>query len=129
MTTVQERLELEFEGEPVDEVQIRIVNTGDGLSEALKVNPKMLHLGDQVAFVLRGEVSQVNHRTKKKKDEDDARVRVHTVTAIGVTEVDLEVAKQMLQEAALRLAEARAEQDGQLLLGREEEALEREALD
>lgn len=141
MTAVQERFELEFEGESVDEVQVRIINAGDGLSGALEIDPKVLHLGDRFACVLIGEVTQVNHKKKSNKDADDTRIRLHTVTTTGITEVEIDMAKKILMAAADNLARAKAARDeqqqidfdgateGQEIIAAREEARARDALD
>lgn len=125
MTTTAETLPT-FEDEQVLQAQVRIVKAGDGLSEALKIAPKTLHLGDEVFYVLRGVVRQVNHR---QKDYDEPLVRVHTVEAEAITEVDPKVANKMLAAAADQLEKARAEAQGQLALDAEHAAEDREAND
>jgi hypothetical protein len=80
-----------FEGRAVVRSAVKITRAGDGLSEALKLEPTALHHGDEVFFVLRGEVSQVNHRPTSR--EEDSLVRVHTVEAqeiamVGQGQVD-----------------------------------------
>lgn len=115
-----------FENEQVLQAQVRIVRAGDGLSDALKIAPKTLHLGDEVFYVLRGVVGQVNH---KRKEDSGLVVRVHTVEANEITEVDAKVATKMLQAAAVELEKAKAEAAGQLALEEENAAREREAND
>lgn len=115
----------EFEGLTVDHATVRITNAGDGLSEALEIAPKALSIDDSVYYVLRGTVTQVNHRI----DKDTNVTRVHTVKATRITEVDRDVAEKMLQMAAEELERARAERDGQLMLQAEAEAEERERAD
>lgn len=117
----------DFEGETVTAAKVRITNAGDGLSEALKVTPEALHRGDEVFYVLRGEVTQVNHATK-----DETIVRVHTVKADAITKVDGDLASKMLQEAAEELQRRKDEVDGQMRLepsDAEKEALAKEAKD
>lgn len=94
-----------FEGLPVSQAAVRITRAGDGLSEALKIAPKALELGDEVYYVLRGVVRQINH---KEKDEGDPIIRVHTVEAVAITEVDPELAERLLDAAATELAKAKA---------------------
>jgi len=101
----------DFEGEPVFGATVRITRAGDGLSEALRVAPKALHNGEEVHYVLKGVVRQINHR---QKDEDSPMVRVHTVEAVDITEVDADLANKILTEAATELAKAKADADGQI---------------
>lgn len=118
----------EFEGQEVKYAQVRITNAGDGLSEALEINPVALHYDEEVFYVLRGKVSQVNHRAKGS-DADGPLIRVHTVKASQITEVSGDIAKKMLAEAAEQLQKAKADASGQLLLDAENDALAKEAND
>lgn len=103
----------DFEGQEVRQASVRITNAGDGLSEALKVAPIALHHGQEVHYVLRGRVADVNHR---QKDEDDPLVRVHTVKATAITPIAPELAEKLLGEAAAELRKAKAEAEGHLQL-------------
>lgn len=105
-----------FERRKVDEARVRITKAGDGLSEALKVAPRAMQLGDEVAYVLRGTVRQVNHKTV---DDEGAVMRLHTVEVTGITEVDEDLAEKLLNEAAEELARRQAEIDGQQTLDAE----------
>lgn len=125
MTATQERIDLTFEDEPVQSVAVRITGAGDGLSEALKITPKALHLGDEVAFVLRGTVTQINHR---QQGDDEPIVRVHTVKAGRITEVELDMADKILTAAAKNLARAKAEREGQMEMEADEDLEGKEAL-
>jgi len=115
-----------FEGDPVQQAQVRIVSAGDGLSEALKIAPESLHLGEEVFYVLRGIVTQINHR---QTDDDEPVIRVHTVKAHEITKVDGDVASKMLAVAAEELERLKAEAAGQLARGAEQAALDKEARD
>lgn len=114
-----------FEGEEVVKAAVRITNAGDGLSEALKVAPKALEMHEEVFYVLRGEVTQINHKT----DKDELLTRLHTIKAAEITEIDGKVASKMLQQAAADLDKAKKEAQGQLALDDEQAAEEREAND
>lgn len=104
-----------FERQHVDEARVRITRAGDGLSEALRVAPKALQLGDEVFYVLRGVVGQVNHkRIIRASDEEERLVRLHTVEATAITEVEPDLAEKLLNEAAEELARRQAEADSQL---------------
>lgn len=99
-----------FEGHEVGKSAIRITNAGDGLSDALEMDPKALDLGDVQFYVLSGVVTQVNH---VQKDTDGPLVRLHTIKASQITEVDPDTATAILDAAAAALAAAKAERDGQ----------------
>ncbi|WP_375483263.1 hypothetical protein [uncultured Jatrophihabitans sp.] len=114
----------QFEQQDVHGATVRITNAGDGLSEALKVEPKALHLGDEVFYVLAGDVSQINH-----VDKDGILTRVHTVKASQITAVDGELAGKLLAEAAEELQRKKDEVEGQQRLALEQEAEDRERAD
>lgn len=115
-----------FEDQDVTLVKVRITRAGDGLSDALKVTPEALHLGDEVFYVLRGEVTQINHQ---RKDFDEPIVRVHTIAASAITKVEAKLANKLLATAAEDLEKAKAAAAGQLMLEEENAAAEREARD
>jgi len=102
-----------FENRDVSAAQVRITGAGDGLSEALEVDPVALHLGDDVTYVLKGTVTQVNHRPLSSK-HPEIMVRQHTVTASEITEIDGDVAEEFLAEARARIAAAKPEQQEEL---------------
>lgn len=112
MTTTEDRLP-SFEGMPVVRSAVRITRAGDGLSEALKLDPRALHRGEEVFFVLKGEVDQVNFRPVSR-EEDTVLSRVHTVRASEIVLVTREEVEHLLVSERSRLkrlqdaAEARA---------------------
>lgn len=111
-----------FETNPVDAVAVRITHAGDGLSEALKVTPVALELGERVYYVLAGVVTQVNHTvSSKKKDDEDHVTRIHTVKAESITEIDGQYAGKLLSDAAEKLEKARAASFDQTMLGEDGE--------
>lgn len=103
----------DFEGQEVEASQIR--NAGDGLSEALKIAPRALHHGDDVAILIRGKVTQINHKTGGKGDEEHL-VRVHTISATAATELEMDHAEKILAAARDNLTRRKAEIDGQMAL-------------
>lgn len=79
-----------FEGRDVIRSAVQITKAGDGLSDALKMAPEALHYGDEVWFVLRGEVTKVNHVPASAGSEEMARVHVITTQEIArVEEADV----------------------------------------
>lgn len=98
-----------FERQEVDRSTVRITKAGDGLSEALKVEPKALLLGGEVFYVLRCRVRRVAH----DMDQDENVVRVHTLDVEQITEVERGAVERMLDDAAERLQRARDEASGQ----------------
>lgn len=98
----------EFEGHDVLGTSLKITNTGDGLSKAMATDPQMLHHGDEVCLVIRGEVVDVQFPPVK---DTDGVQRKHVVKAGTVTIVDEALVAEVLaeqDEANLRAAEAAA---------------------
>jgi hypothetical protein len=89
---------------------VKITRAGDGLSEALKLEPTALHHSDEVYFVLRGEVTQVNHRPSSR--EEDNLVRVHTVEAQEIAMVDGSAVEKLLADERLRVKKLKDEEAG-----------------
>jgi hypothetical protein len=97
-----------FETHPVQRATVKIMKAGDGLSEALKVDPTPLALDQEVFFVLKATVTGVSHVTK-----DDVLTRQHTVTTDQITRVGADDVEKLLTAAAEALERARADADGQ----------------
>lgn len=100
----------DFEGSAVRRSTVKITKAGDGLSEALKIAPMAYHHGDEVFFVLRGLVTQVNHVPVSPADSD--LVRVHTLVTQEITEVAADDVEVFLANANERLRLAREEEAG-----------------
>lgn len=125
MTKTTERPLPDFEGTEVTRAAVKITNAGDGLSDALSVQPKALHLDDEIFYVLRGTCTKVGH----EPDKHDALVRVHVVKASEITEIDGDLAQKLLAESAEEVQRRKDELSGQLSLQAEADALEREQAD
>lgn len=112
MTATEQRLP-SFENHPVAKATVRITKAGDGLSESMKLDPQPLHYGEEVFFVLRGRVRQINHRPLNT-DDGDFMVRQHTVEAEEIVLVAPDQVEEFFVSERTRLkrladqAEARA---------------------
>ena len=107
-----------FDMPDVVAMRVRITNSGDGLSEALKVAPRAMQHGEEVSFVLRGTVTNI----ALPADKDGDITVVYTVKASAITEVDQDTADKLLRLAAEELERARAEAAGQLPLEESQDA-------
>jgi hypothetical protein len=96
-----------FGGRDVTECAVRIVNTGDGLSESLDTAPVELDHGATVHIVLRGTVTRVAY--EQLKDSDELR-RVHTVRANFGTLIEGAAARKILDTARRTIDDARGVQ-------------------
>ena len=79
-----------FENRKVVGTSIIVTNAGDGLSEALKGEPRELHHGQAVVLVMDATVAKVRH--DPSKDDETDLVRVHILRAGTATIVDADQA-------------------------------------
>ena len=93
-----------FEGRDVLQSTIKVTNAGDGLSEALAIEPVEMHLGEKRYLLIEAEVSKVNY--EELKDTGTLR-RVHTLRAGVATLVDEEFAADMLDAQRVAIEEAK----------------------
>lgn len=96
-----------FDGQEVRAATIAITNAGDGLSEALKVNPMEMHHGERHYVVLECDVTQVKFVPVDKDDPAGDLIRVHTLKAGMATLVDKSVVDGVLAEQRRKLDEAK----------------------
>lgn len=100
-----------FDGCPVVRTAIAVTKAGDGLSEALKVDPQEYHVGDKVYVVLECEVAAVRFKPVDK-DTPDVLVREHTLRAGTATMVDGDLVATQLAEQAERIQLAKEAAEG-----------------
>lgn len=103
----------DFEGQPVVGTTVVIRNTGDGLSEAMKVEPTMLHAGDTVHVVLECTVVDVGFPPQDRDQPGGPRVRRHVLKAGTATFVDGELVAEALAEQERRIEAHREAATGQ----------------
>lgn len=101
-----------FDGNQVVGATIKITNASDGLSKAMKVDPKEFHHDERVYVVLECVTRRVQF--DKVADESDDLVRVHVLKAGLATVVDQKLVAKVLaaQRALLDAAEGKQSLDG-----------------
>lgn len=94
-----------FESQPITGSSIVITKAGDGLSDALKVDPVELHHGETVYFVLRGKVRSIGFppETVRQGIPSKNLVRQHTIDTTDIAIVEEAAVAQMLADAADRV--------------------------
>ena len=105
-----------FEDREVIRTTIAVTNAGDGLSEAMKVQPVEMHLGDRVYLVLEAVVAKVRFDPAERDDPDGDLVRVHVLRAGTATIVDRKLVGKLIDTQAERIRRAREEEAGILHL-------------
>lgn len=109
-----------FEGSDVTSAALRVTNAGDGLSEALDLEPSSYHVGQKVWLVLEATVTQVNH--KPTKAGSLKLQRVHTASALRAAPIAQHQAEPYLNAEQERVANLRAsEADREMQLGQGDE--------
>lgn len=106
----------EFEGADVTGSRIVITKAGDGLSDALKVEPVELHKGEIVHFILRGRVRKIGFppaHVEKGEPSVDC-VREHVIDTLDIVLVDEAQVGRALDENRERVKRALESVGGQL---------------
>lgn len=85
----------EFEGSEVVEATIKVTNAGDGLSEALGIEPVEYHQHETVYVLLETTVARVSYEPTKKGSA--LLKRVHTLQANTGTIVDAAFARESIE--------------------------------
>lgn len=98
-----------FDGRDVLGTTIAVTGAGDGLSQALRLDPTVLHIGEKVFVVLEAEVVKVRHEGIK---DTEALTRVHMVRAGTAALVDESEISEMLERQRERLRLAQEKKDG-----------------
>lgn len=114
----------DFEGRKIDRATIKIVGAGDGLSDALAIDPEEIELGEDRYFVLRGSCGRVSIET----DKNGVTARVHTIKTAEITMLEGKMVKDFLTAAADNLARAKSELEGQMQLQADDDLEGKEAL-
>lgn len=91
----------EFEGSPVVGTTLILRNTGDGLSQAMEIDPVKMKVGEVVNLVIEAEVVGIRHDAAK--DDDESLVRVHILRA-GISKiVNAELVAGVLEEQRIAI--------------------------
>lgn len=105
----------QFDGRPVVRTTISVTNAGDGLSQALGIDPQEFHHGEIVYVVLECEVSKVTH-VPVDKETPDVLVRQHTLRAGTGTIVDGSIVVDHIEAQAAEIDAAQRHARGEFTL-------------
>lgn len=108
-----------YQGQEVLKTSVAVRNAGDGLSQALGIDPEELKLRSTVYVVLECEVKRHEHQPI---DGTDALELKQILRAGNATMVDGSVVKEMIDQQADRIKRAREAAVGTQRLPTEEEA-------
>lgn len=101
-----------FEGADVVAATVAIRNTGDGLSQAMSIDPVEYHGGDRLYVVLECDVVDLQFPLADKDNVSGPRVRKHILKAGHAVVVDADLVKGLIDEQADRIARAKEEAAG-----------------
>lgn len=90
-----------FEGRDVLQTTLRVTRTGDGLSQAMAIEPHEWHVGDRVTLVIDAIVAKVIHEPIK---DTEALVRVHVCAADAALPVERKLVQKVLDAHARAVA-------------------------
>lgn len=107
-----------YDGRPVRKSSLTIRGTGDGLSDALSIEPQTFSPLDTAYVVLEVEMSDVDHKYMK---DADAWNRVQVCKAVRGAFIEQSIAQPILDNIAVAFAELKDEESGAQTLGLEGE--------
>lgn len=100
----------EFDGRDVLGTSIQVTNAGDGLSDAMKIDPQVMHIGDRVFVVLECEVAKVRYDPIR---DTDALTRVQILRAGTATIVDGKMVSDAIEQQRDKIERAKDQLTGQ----------------
>ena len=98
----------QYQGDDVVSQQIKVTNTGDGLSAAMQVEPDNFHIGERRYVVMEVEVSEI---TYKRVKDTSMLVEVAKLKAEGATFIDGDIVAKHLEEQHHKILNANDEAD------------------
>lgn len=99
MTTLNQ-----FEGRDVVGTRVAITNAGDGLSQAMLVEPAEYHIGDVVTVVIECVVKRVSYEPVK---DTDVLNRVQVLKAGTAAIIEASKVKKLLDQQRIKIEKAR----------------------
>jgi hypothetical protein len=92
-----------FEGRKVTKTTISVRNAGDGLSQAMAVDPQLLHQSDTVYVVIECKVGPVSF--DPIKDSETECERKHVLKAGAATTIDAALVKDVIAAQTAKIIE------------------------
>lgn len=102
-----------FEGRDVVAVEVIVRKTGDGLSETVKTEPKLIYVGDEGYIVFAYKSVDIHHRAHDRKEPSVGGViRVQVLDAGTSTFIDADVVVEAVRAQAEKNQRFREQQQG-----------------
>lgn len=99
-----------FEGRTVAAAKMTLTGTGDGLSQAMQIDPVVLHHGDEVYLVVKGVVADVRF---PPVSGTESVARQHVVRAVEASIVEPDLVEATLEGQRRRHREMIEAETGQ----------------
>jgi hypothetical protein len=110
------------EGRPVIGTKIKVRKTGDGLSEALKIDPEIIKVGEERMLAVRVVCVDVQNPAENRKQPAEGGVlRMHIFDATEAAFIDGAVVEDVLAKQRERIDRAKDAEVGQGRLPTDEE--------
>lgn len=100
----------EYDGRRITKVRCKITNAGDGLSQAMNLDPQIIHWGDRVYVLLECEPGPVTHKPIPKTDDECEKI--HSLIAGVATTMRREVVGKAIELQTAKIIEAREKEKG-----------------
>ncbi len=106
-----------YDDRDVINVAMNLVNTGDGLSESLRIAPIPMRIGDRHLLLVEAVVKEVRHRPAVKDEWDGPLTLVGVLKAESATITDNATVRRLLDKHKRALEERRQIEGQQKLEG------------
>jgi hypothetical protein len=98
----------QYGGADVVSQQIKVTNTGDGLSQAMQVEPDDFAIGQKRYVVMEVEVTEIGYKRIK---DTEVLVEIPKMKALGATFIDGDLVAEHLEEQAHKILVSKGEGD------------------
>jgi hypothetical protein len=95
-----------FDGREVERMTVKVTNTGDGLSQAMTIDPRPFHIGDEVYVLMQTEVAGVSFKPLHADYPLGPLVCIPTLRAGTATIVDRKFAHRKLEQQRIAIERA-----------------------
>lgn len=102
----------DFDGLPVRQTSLALRGAGDGLSEAMKTDPREFHHGETFFILYEAVVEKVRYDQIDKEDPELGLSRVHMAKAMTATLVDEAFAGESIRAQKILNEKAKDEEAG-----------------
>lgn len=113
----------DFEGLPVRRSAIEIPGAAGGLREAMKIEPREFHKGEEVYVVLKTVAGKIRFDPITKAEPDGDQVRVHILDVEEASFIEADIVEPTLREQRERIRLAKEKAKGVMRLPTDEELL------